>query len=71
MYTKSQWLTIVRNILRMLGYNTINMGIDGEINKSYTEEARIHYQNTLQDILNESGFKDHGGVSSYNPEKKK
>ncbi|AFY56391.1 hypothetical protein Riv7116_3951 [Rivularia sp. PCC 7116] len=56
MYTKKQWLIIVRNILRRLGYNTTTLGIDAEINRLSTKDAQIVYRKTLQEILHEDDF---------------
>lgn len=54
MYTVSQWLIIVRNILITLGYNTEScIVIDEEINESHIEDAEINYKMTLQEILDD------------------
>lgn len=66
MYTRKQWLIIVRNILQKLGYNTTSLGIDAEINQLPIEDAEIYYKNTLQEILHDGNFRRHGGIDKYN-----
>lgn len=58
MYTQKEWLIIVRNILAILGYDTISLGIDEDIDQLPTDDVRIAYRNTLQDILNDDDWGD-------------